>query len=321
MEKLFHPCALIAKKRYVGYAWENAKQESPIFDDKGIETVRRDSCPIVSETLRESIKLLFEDRYDRFNLKRFLMQKFSVILNGNIAINKYLFAKEVRLGTYSNSGLPPPAAIVSQRNMLKDPRSEPLHAQRVQYLVVYGIPGSRLADLVVSPDEYFSDSTLQVNGSYYIKKQIIPAISRVLELAGVDINLWFSQLPKSHINFTRPRKVLNKAGSVSKSSYTLDQFFQSSRCKNCGAVKAKSKLCEECSADPVGSSIQWTSKQYYSDLSYGKLIRICSACTAKTTKSNRVEWKVPCTSFDCPVLFFKHKADDNLQETFLLELF
>ena len=41
-EKTYQPCFLLAKKRYVGRAFECA--EESVFDAKGIETVRRDGC-------------------------------------------------------------------------------------------------------------------------------------------------------------------------------------------------------------------------------------------------------------------------------------
>lgn len=40
--KVYHPCVLLAKKRYVGFKYESPDQLEPIFDAKGIETVRRD---------------------------------------------------------------------------------------------------------------------------------------------------------------------------------------------------------------------------------------------------------------------------------------
>jgi DNA polymerase elongation subunit (family B) len=39
----------MTKKRYVGYAWESRDQTTPVFDAKGIETVRRDTCPLVNK--------------------------------------------------------------------------------------------------------------------------------------------------------------------------------------------------------------------------------------------------------------------------------
>lgn len=45
--QVYLPCVLQTKKRYVGYAYESVDQKEPIFDAKGIETVRRDGCPAV----------------------------------------------------------------------------------------------------------------------------------------------------------------------------------------------------------------------------------------------------------------------------------
>lgn len=60
MEKVYHPCFLLTKKRYVGYSYESPDQVKPIFDAKGIETVRRDTCGAVTKTLEQSLKLFFE---------------------------------------------------------------------------------------------------------------------------------------------------------------------------------------------------------------------------------------------------------------------
>ena len=49
LEKVYYPCFLEAKKRYVGYAYESVDQTEPKFDAKGIETVRRDHAPFVGE--------------------------------------------------------------------------------------------------------------------------------------------------------------------------------------------------------------------------------------------------------------------------------
>lgn len=49
LEKIFHPCILQTKKRYVGYMFESPEQVEPEYCAKGIETVRRDGCPAVSK--------------------------------------------------------------------------------------------------------------------------------------------------------------------------------------------------------------------------------------------------------------------------------
>ena len=47
--QVYLPCVLQTKKRYVGYMYENPDQKEPVFDAKGIETVRRDTCPAVAK--------------------------------------------------------------------------------------------------------------------------------------------------------------------------------------------------------------------------------------------------------------------------------
>jgi hypothetical protein len=43
------------KKRYVGYKYESVNQKEPVYEAKGIETVRRDGCPAVVK-----VKLFFK---------------------------------------------------------------------------------------------------------------------------------------------------------------------------------------------------------------------------------------------------------------------
>lgn len=49
LEKVYQPCILQTKKRYVGFMYESADQKEAIYEAKGIETVRRDGCPAVAK--------------------------------------------------------------------------------------------------------------------------------------------------------------------------------------------------------------------------------------------------------------------------------
>ncbi len=54
-EKVYHPCVLMTKKRYCGYKFESLLG-APTFDAKGIETVRRDGCPLAAKILEKSLR-------------------------------------------------------------------------------------------------------------------------------------------------------------------------------------------------------------------------------------------------------------------------
>ena len=47
--QVYLPCVLQTKKRYVGFMYETPDQKEPVYDAKGIETVRRDTCSAVAK--------------------------------------------------------------------------------------------------------------------------------------------------------------------------------------------------------------------------------------------------------------------------------
>lgn len=53
---------LLAKKRYVGFMYETPSQGAPVFDAKGIETVRRDTCGAVAKMMERTLRILFTSK-------------------------------------------------------------------------------------------------------------------------------------------------------------------------------------------------------------------------------------------------------------------
>lgn len=53
-EKIYFPSILMSKKRYCGYKHES-ENIPPVFDAKGIETVRRDGCILASKILEKAL--------------------------------------------------------------------------------------------------------------------------------------------------------------------------------------------------------------------------------------------------------------------------
>ncbi|KAL2942036.1 DNA polymerase zeta catalytic subunit [Bienertia sinuspersici] len=255
MEKVYQSCFLLTKKRYVGYSYESLNQLEPIFDAKGIETVRRDTCPAVAKILEKSLKMFFEHQ-EISKVKAYLQRQWSRILSGRVSLQDFVFAKEVRLGTYSTrttSSLPP-AAIVASKAMRVDPRAEPRYAERVPYVVVHGEPGARLVDMVVDPQELLSiDSPYRLNDLYYITKQIIPALQRVFGLVGADLRKWFQEMPRP-VRDAPTKQHLSAANSLRA---RIDHYYSSKHCVLCGGlVQAANYFCDKCSKNsPVTAAV------------------------------------------------------------------
>ncbi|GIL62894.1 hypothetical protein Vafri_17102, partial [Volvox africanus] len=307
MEKVYQPCILQTKKRYVGFAYESPGQAQPTFDAKGIETVRRDSCPAVAKMLEQSLRLLFTAR-DLTAVKTYLRRQWTKILSNRVSVRDFIFAKEVRLGTYSaNAATIPPAAVVATKAMAADPRAEPRYAERVPYVVVHGEPGARLVDLVVSPHQLVeSGGSLRLNGTYYITKQIIPALERVLSLVGADVRAWFvdmprplRMLPQKRPAGALPLAALGAQGAAGSGSGglgrggvffpgivggvvgggTIDRFYLSRHCVVCDELtRAAQPLCDQCRRDPQASLALLTAQVARLERQHAHMVRICLHC-------------------------------------------
>ncbi|XP_032877895.1 DNA polymerase zeta catalytic subunit [Amblyraja radiata] len=288
-EKVYLPCVLQSKKRYVGYMYESLDQKDPVFDAKGIETVRRDSCSAVSKILERSIKLLFETR-DISQIKQYVQRQCTKVLEGKASIQDLTFAKEYRgSGTY-RPGACVPALELTRRMLTYDRRSEPRVGERVAYVIVYGTPGLPLIQLVRRPIELLQDPSLRLNATYYITKQILPPLNRVFSLIGVDVFSWGHELP-------RVQKVLSAAGSESLGRKgTISQYFTTLHCPVCDQL-TQLGVCAKCRSDPQQVTVtlhhqlcRWERKQ-------AQLLKICRNCTGSMDK------QVQCQSLDCPVLY------------------
>ena len=99
--------------------------------------------------------------------------------------SEFIFAKEVRAGGYK--GTEPPAARIDRLRKLRDARAGALWAERVPYVVVAGVNGARLIDIVQEPTALAgSGGMFKINSRYYIEKGILPSIERLLNLLGAD---------------------------------------------------------------------------------------------------------------------------------------
>ncbi|KAK7337781.1 hypothetical protein VNO77_18368 [Canavalia gladiata] len=306
MEKVYHPCFLLTKKRYVGYSYESPDQIEPVFDAKGIETVRRDTCSAVAKTMEQSLRLFFEHQ-DLLEVKAYLQRQWKRIISGRFSLKDFIFAKEVRLGTYSAriSSLPP-AAIVATKAMRVDRRAEPRYAERIPYVVIHGEPGARLADMVVDPLEVLAiDSPFRINDLYYINKQIIPALQRVFGLVGADLNLWFSEMP-------RPSREASAKHTYNPNSHRtrIDYYYLSKHCVLCGGlVQASARLCNQCSKNEVAATTAVISKTSKLEQEMQHLVAICHHCGGG---DRLLESGVKCTSISCLVFHERRKVQKEL---------
>lgn len=316
-EKVYHPCVLLAKKRYVGYKYESRDQLNPDFDAKGIETVRRDGTPAEQKMEEKALKLLFETA-DLSQVKAYFQSQCDKIMRGRVSVQDFCFAKEVRLGTYSGKAPPPPGALISTRRMLEDARAEPQYGERVPYVVITGAPGARLIDRCVAPEDLLDNDHCTLDAEYYITKNLIPPLERIFNLVGANVRQWYDEMPK--VQRIRRVDVAAAAGPVgARKRFTLESYLRSASCVVCGVkIKVNNNninnsnnsivLCGKCRRDAAGSLLQLQSRLNTEERRFMEVVKVCQSCAALSPLD-----EVPCDSKDCSVFYTRKKQEARLK--------
>jgi DNA polymerase zeta len=290
-EKVYHPCILQTKKRYVGYKYETQAQKLPVFDAKGIETVRRDGTPAEQKIEEKAMRILF-DSSDLSQVKEYLVGEWFKIMTGNVSIQDFCFAKAVKLGSYSsNAGTLPPGAAISLQKMQLDARATPQYNERVPYVVIAGAPGSRLVDRCVTPEYLLQNlDSCRLDAHYYITKNLIPPLERLLSLAGANVRSWYDEMPRE--------------ASSNVNSGALRQYMKSGACRVCRSNKpmANPILCVDCVQDSSASIYKLEMRRKTKEQEVLDLQSICSNCAGARTGG------IACVSADCPIFYSKIKA-------------
>ncbi|EPY53375.1 DNA polymerase zeta catalytic subunit Rev3 [Schizosaccharomyces cryophilus OY26] len=323
-EKVYLPCFLLAKKRYVGYKYEKVSEAVPSFDAKGIETVRRDGTPIQQKILRSCIEKLFQSK-DLSQVKKGFQEVCSQIMSGEIPAMDFCYNKEVRMDKYKELSTAPPGASMARRLMTKDPRSEPQYGERVPYLVIAGAPGTTLANRSVSPEEYLLDSFSQLDIDYYIRHNLIPPLDRFLNLLGASAESWYNEMPKRLHKLIRTG-YLDDGSQVHKK--TLDKFLTERLCSSClrnmvsNQNSSENKyLCDDCLRNIPAATTRVIQQSKDVAVRLARLEDICRGCSCISSSD-----PVLCRSKSCKIYYdraktqSKAKAQAELYEKTFLSL-
>lgn len=307
-EKVYLPCVLLAKKRYVGFKYESRKQTEPDFDAKGIETVRRDGTPAEQKIEEKALKILFRTS-DLTQVKEYFQQQCEKIMKGSVSVQDFCFAREVKLGTYSDKGPPPPGALISTKRMLADARAEPQYGERVPYVVITGAPGARLIDRCVAPEELLESDHSELDAEYYISKNIIPPLERIFNLVGANVRNWYDEMPKVQ----RIRRVdtglqFQPSRELGISRKTLESYMKSSSCLVCKEkLELEGPICSSCLSNKPVSVFTLQKRMNEAEKTFLDLRKVCQGCAGLSPLDD-----VRCDSKDCPVFYTRTRQRAQL---------
>jgi DNA polymerase elongation subunit (family B) len=300
MEKVYWPSCMITKKRYCGRAFESPGG-APRFDAKGIETVRRDNCPLTGKTLLKVLTAVFEHpeiSYPELRLLESLRKEIGRLIkeDGTKNIHNFVFQNQVRTDYKDPNHLPPAARVAANMNL------EISRGQRVAYLVARRGPEALLSEQVVNPKDV-TDGKDMIDLDYYIFKQILPALQRTL---GIDLSTRMTQCVRA----IPQRKVAMQTGR-------LDSFVNRQKCLVCqerAKHPAGSPLfCSECVSERLDLCIETACKNLRdSEKRLTELRQKCVSCAGSTqiAVSCRDAWHCD-VYFDRELEFSKYESKRN----------
>jgi DNA polymerase delta subunit 1 len=188
LEKVYCPYFLYSKKRYAAKMYEakSNKDGTPVLkedgtrlvvfkkiDVKGLQVVRRDSCPFVRETLKGLLGQILESSDPRpvIEAARAAAQN---LMQGQVPMEKLLMSKQLA----SDYKVPMPHVAVRDKIRKRAPGSEPQQGDRVSFVIVTG-PG-RMFEKAEDPT-WVRDSGLTIDYRYYFLNQFKKPVLDLLE--------------------------------------------------------------------------------------------------------------------------------------------
>ena len=177
-----------SKKRYAAKMYEGAedKEGRPILkedgtrlvkfkkiDVKGLQVVRRDSCPFVRDTLKKLLEMVL-DSSDPVPVIEAARSAARDLLNGKVPVEKLVLSKQLA------ADYKVPQAHVEVRNKIRAraPGSEPQQGDRVPFVIITG--SGKMYEKAEDPS-WVKEKCLKLDFQYYVEHQFKKPVQDLLE--------------------------------------------------------------------------------------------------------------------------------------------
>lgn len=181
-EKIYKTFLILTKKRYAGWAWEKTPDGwKDKIEMKGIETVRRDWCDLVSITMRDVLETVLRQG----DVKAASARVRGVVKDltaGKIPLEKLTVVKGVTRALESYEGMQPHVEL-AKKMKARDPTRGSAVGERLGYVIVKG--NAMLSKRAEDP-EYARKNGMEIDSTYYIENQLLPPLERIFEALGIS---------------------------------------------------------------------------------------------------------------------------------------
>lgn len=294
-EKVYFPYLLMNKKRYAGLLWTNTERYDKL-DAKGIETVRRDNCPLVARMVSGVLnRILIHRSVD--SAVEFVKGTISDLLLNRLDISNLVITKAFSKSEDEYVGAQAHIALV-ERMRQRDPASAPTIGDRVAYVIIKAAKGAKAYERSEDPI-YVLENNIPIDTQYYLEHQLAPPILRVFEGVLDDPSTLIKGDHTRHIAISAPSK---NAGGLMK--FVKIQL----QCVSCRAVVKEGALCTNCKDKAPEVFGKVVAKRNHYEAIYSQVWTQCQQCQGSLNQ------EVICSSRDCPVFYMRKKVQKDLRE-------
>ena len=294
-EKVYFPFLLMNKKRYAGLLWTNSEKYDKL-DTKGIETVRRDNCPLVASVISGVLNRILIQR-SLSTAVEFVKGTISDLLMNRLDISHLVITKAFAKATSEYENKTAHIALV-ERMRQRDPASAPTVGDRVAYVIIKAVKGAKAFERSEDPI-YVLENNIPIDSQYYLEHFLAPPLLRVFE--GVLDN------PQSLISGDHTRQIAIPVPSANAGG--LMKFVKVQlQCLSCRKGISSGAVCDGCRDKEGEVYMKVLAKRNHSEATYSKVWTQCQQCQGS------LHQEVLCSSKDCPVFYMRKKVQKDLNE-------
>ncbi|KAM4704499.1 DNA polymerase delta catalytic subunit [Rhinophrynus dorsalis] len=297
-EKVYFPYLLINKKRYAGLYFSSSPNTHDKMDCKGIETVRRDNCPLVANLINTCLQKILIDR-DPMGAVEHAKDVISDLLCNRIDISQLVITKELTRTADEYAGKQAHVEL-AERMRKRDPGSAPNLGDRVPYVIIGAAKG--VAAYMKSEDPiYVLENNIPIDTQYYLEQQLAKPLLRIFEPILGETKAESVLLKGEH---TRCKTVL-----TSKIGGLMAFAKKRSTCIGCKAtLNHDGAVCNYCKQKESELHQKEISHLGALEEKFSRLWTQCQRCQGSLHED------VLCTSRDCPIFYMRKKVQKDLDD-------
>jgi DNA polymerase, archaea type len=234
-EKIFKTFLIMAKKRYAGWSFEKTPfgWDEEIYM-KGIETVRRDWCPIVGETMKKVLDIVLKEQ-DIPKASKLVRGVIEEVTEGKMPLEKLTIVKGLTKSVTAYDGIQAHVEL-AKKIMKRDPSRGAMVGERIGFVI---IKGNQLLSKRSEDPDYVKEHGLQIDPYYYVENQLLPPLERIFEACGISR----AELKEG----SRQRNLFDMIGGKPKTpAQTILDKYDCIACQKCDWEGEKPTLSGKC---------------------------------------------------------------------------